>query len=869
MAAYDQREQEPRWQKFWRESSVYRFDPHSGKEIYSIDTPPRYTSGALHLGHATGYPILDFAARYRRMKGCNVFFPLCFDGNGMPVETATEKKYGITKFSVDRKTYLKLCNDYANQFIETMTRQFEMLGMSLDPSIYYETHSPSYRKYTQISFLKMLARGLAYRGTFPVNWCVHCNTSLADAEVEREQRETELHYVDFVLKGGGSITIATTRPELIGACKAVLVHPADVRYSKAKGKLAVLPVYGNEVRVIEDEKVEMKFGSGAVMICSYGDKEDANWILKHHLPVTVIIDEFGKMNEHAGLLAGMDTAGARRKILAELKSAGLLRKSEKIEQNVGVCWRCATPVEIIEKIQWFLKSVQFSSDVLKSSDRIDWYPEFMKQRLTDWTNSLDWDWVVSRQRLFATPVPIWECRKCGFILPAKEDDCYIDPVEKKAPTPCPNDGSELQGSTDVFDTWMDSSISALYNCYWLRDEKLFKKMFPMSMRGQAHEIIRTWAYYTVLRSNLLLDAIPWRDIMITGFIMAPDRTPMHTHLGNVIDPVPLIEKYGADALRYYAATCSLGTDQAFRERDVVHGQRLCNKLWNIANFVTAYNPPQHPPSGLNPVDSWIVGRYNETVRNATALLDRYEFEKAMRVIEQFAWHEFADNYIEMVKSRARKDDKNALWVLRETASGITALFAPFLPHVTEAIYQKLFRTDASPASIHVSDWPGELSMSLSSADAGEKAAAIVNAVRTWRADADFRGGLEEITVISQDRKLAECASEIGSALRAEKVVFSRSQNFERKVSSVKPNFQYIGPKYREKAKEITEALRSVDLSNLQFDGAGNMLIRWKGGIMTVEKEAFDVKHSYYTEGKEAEPVQAGDTLLLLKRSGEG
>lgn len=869
MTAYDQREQEPRWQKFWRESSVYRFDPHSEKEIYSIDTPPRYTSGALHLGHATGYPILDFAARYRRMKGCNVFFPLCFDGNGMPVETATEKKHGITKFSVDRKTYLKLCNDYASQFIETMTRQFEMLGMSLDPSIYYETHAPSYRMYTQISFLKMLAAGLAYRGNFPVNWCVHCNTSLADAEVEREQRETELHYVDFVLKGGGSITIATTRPELIGACKAVLVHPSDGRYSKAKGKLAILPIYGKEAPVIEDEKVEMEFGSGAVMICSYGDKEDANWILKHHLPVTVIIDEFGKMNEHAGLLAGMDTAGARKKVLAELKSRGQLLKSEKITQNVGVCWRCATPVEIIEKIQWFLKSVEFNSNVLKSSDRIDWYPEFMKQRFTDWTNSLDWDWVVSRQRLFATPVPVWECRKCGFILPAKEEDCYIDPVEKKAPSRCPKDGSELQGSTDVFDTWMDSSISALYNCYWLRDERMFKKMFPMSMRGQAHEIIRTWAYYTVLRSKLLLDEIPWKDIMITGFIMAPDRTPMHTHLGNVIDPVPLIEKYGADALRYYAATCSLGTDQAFRERDVVHGQRLCNKLWNIANFVTAFSSVQGPPSGLNPVDSWIVGHYNESVKNATALMDRYEFDKAMRVIEQFAWHEFADDYIEMVKSRARNGDKKALWVLREVASGITALFAPFLPHVTEAIYQQFFRSDATPVSIHISDWPKEIALPFSSADAGEKAAAIVNAVRTWRADADFRGGLEEITVFSPDSRLAECGSEIGSALRAEKVVFSGSQSFERKVSSVKPNFQYIGPKYREKAKEITEALRSADISSLRFDSAGNLLLKWKGGVMSVEKEAFEVKHSYYTEGREAEPVQLGDTLLLLKRSGEG
>ncbi len=868
MAGYEHREQEPKWQRFWRDSSIYRFDPNSGKEIYSIDTPPRYTSGALHLGHATGYPILDFAARYRRMRGYNVFFPLCFDGNGMPVETATEKKYGITKFTVDRKTYLRLCNDYANQFIETMTAQFEMLGMSLDRSVYYETHAPYYRKFTQVSFLRLLEKGLAYRGTFPVNWCPHCNTSLADAEVEREERETELHYVNFQLKGGGSVTIATTRPELIGACHAVLVHPGDRRYSGLRGRAAILPAYGREVPLIEDEKVEMKFGSGAVMICSYGDKEDANWILKHHLPVTVIIDEFGKMNDLAGPLAGLDSSSARKKMVLDLKSKGLLARSEKISQNVGVCWRCATPVEIIEKMQWFLKSVQFSKDVLASSDRIDWHPAFMKQRFTDWTGSLDWDWVISRQRLFATPVPVWECGKCGFVLPAGEDACYIDPVETPAPSRCPRDGSELQGSTDVFDTWMDSSISALYNCYWLRDEKMFGKMFPMSMRGQAHEIIRTWAYYTVLRSRLLLDEIPWKDIMITGFIMAPDKTPMHTHLGNVIDPVPLIEKYGADALRYYAATCSLGTDQAFRERDVIHGQRLCNKLWNIANFVSSFPEPAGGPGSLGPVDSWIVNLYNSAVREATGLMDRYEFDKAMRVIEQFSWHDFADDYIEMVKSRARNGDTGSLWVLREIASGITALFAPFLPHVSEAIFQEFFRKGYSPQSIHTSEWPQPLKALTADGRTGQRAAAIVSAVRTWRAEADYRGALAEMTIFSSDGKLAQCASEVGSALKADKVRLSSSRNYERRISAIKPNFQYIGPRYREKAKEITSKLRSLDVSKLRLDEDGGIVLQTDGVETKVEKEAFDLKYSYFTEGGEAEPVQVEDMLVLLKRGGK-
>ncbi len=866
MTAYDHREQESRWQKMWREGAVYRFDPASENEIYSIDTPPRYTSGALHLGHATGYPILDFAARYRRMKGYNVFFPLCFDGNGMPVETATEKKHGITKFTVDRQTYLKLCNDYANQFIDTMTRQFEMLGMSLDPSIYYETHAPYYRRFTQISFLRLLKKGLAYRGTFPVNWCPRCNTSLADAEVEREERDTSLHYVGFELKEGGTLTIATTRPELIGACHAVLVHPSDPRYAGYAGRHALLPVYGKEVPVIEDDGVEMEFGSGAVMICSYGDKEDANWILKHRLPVTVVVDEFGRLNELSGPLSGLDTVAAREKIVGLLVKSGNYQRKEGIRQNVGVCWRCATPVEIIEKMQWFLKSVSFSGEVLSSSDRINWYPGFMKHRLAEWTDSLDWDWVISRQRLFATPIPVWECPKCDYILPAEEEACYIDPVETPAPRTCPQDGSQLSGSRDVFDTWMDSSISALYNCFWLRDEKLFDRMYPMSMRGQAHEIIRTWAYYSVLRSKLLVNSIPWKDIMITGFIMAPDKTPMHTHLGNVIDPVPLIEKYGADALRYYASTCSLGTDQAFRERDVVHGQRLCNKLWNIANFVSSCGDAGDIPASLGPADSWILARFNSTLDEATACMDMYEFDRAMRLIEQFAWHQFADDYIEMVKSRVRKGDGSAVWVLRKIAEGINTLFAPFLPHVTEAVYQEFFRKEQGSASVHLLPWPEHVDVTMAGEESGAAAVGIVNAVRKWRADNDFRGQLESITVYSADTGLKSCAEEIGSAARSSSVTFSASMDFQKKVTSIRPNYQYIGPKYRGRAREITDMLKSAPERGFEVDEDGSLVINSAGGRHTIEKEAFEVQYTYYAEGRAAEALQAGEILLLVKRS---
>ncbi|MCL5437551.1 MAG: valine--tRNA ligase [Candidatus Thermoplasmatota archaeon] len=865
MSSYSHTEEEPKWQEKWKEWKIYRFDPESNLPAYSIDNPPRYTSGSLHLGHATSYPMIDFAARYRRMRGYNVFFPLCFDTNGMPVETATEKKYGINKFTVDRKTYLRLCSEYANQFIETMTKQFDMLGMSLDSSLYYQTDSAEYRRITQITFLRMLKKGLAYRGTFPVNWCPNCNTSLADAEVEREERNSRLHYIDFNVSGGGKITIATTRPELIGACQAVLFRTGDSRYSGMEGKEVILPLYLRKVPVMSDPGVDSAFGSGAVMVCSYGDRDDVEWILKHKLPSTVIIDEFGRMNASALFLSGMNTEDARREIVQRLREEGAIVREEELVHSVGVCWRCATPVEILEKRQWFLRSVEFSRQILEKADEIRWFPSFMKQRLADWTESLNWDWVISRQRLFATPIPVWECASCDYVLAASEEQCYIDPQDTPPPSRCPQCSSELRGSTDVFDTWMDSSISVLYNTGWQRDERMFSRLFPMSLRAQAHEIIRTWTYYTVLRCHLLLDSIPWKDIMITGFIMAPDRTPMHTHLGNVIDPLPLIHKYGADALRYYAATCSLGTDQAFREKDVVHGQRLCNKLWNIVLFCSSFQTDRdYRPAMLGSVDSWIILLYNEMVKSATAFMDVYEFDRAMRVVEQFTWHDFADNYIEMVKQRAKKGDRDAIWALHRISLGVVKLLAPFLPHVTESVYQRFFKGSAEQCrSVHVSAWPLPEEVAVSSPESGRTTVSVIGAVRDWRAKRDFRGNIAELIIPGGADRLSNAVSEISCACRAEKVKFTSAGGYRRLVSSITPNYQVIGPRYRERAREIIEALKSITPGSLE-DTEG-LSVETSHGKVTLGQDEFSVNYSYAVDGSEVDAVEADGLLVLIRR----
>ncbi|MCJ7516480.1 MAG: class I tRNA ligase family protein, partial [Methanomassiliicoccales archaeon] len=478
MTQYEAVPTERKWQKKWKEWELYRFDQSSSMPVYSIDNPPRYTSGSLHLGHATGYSLIDFAARYHRMRGYNVFFPLCFDVNGTPTEVRVEKKYGITKLSMPRQDYIKLCSEYATSFIEQMTVQFEMLGESMDPSIYYQTDAPYYRRITQISFLRMLAKGLVYKGTYPVNWCPRCMTALADAEIEYLQGATKLNFIKFQIKGTDDfVVIATTRPELLCTCQLVAVHPDDSEKRDLVGRALLTPIYGREVNVVSDPKVDPGFGSGTVMICTIGDKDDLQWVMKYNLPLERGIDEQGKMTEISGKYVGLSVKEARKRAIDDLREAGILLEQKEVEQNVSTCWRCHELIEFLQVPQWFLRTLDFKKEVLTKSDEIRWFPEFMKVRLRDWVDSLEWDWVISRQRYFATPIPIWECVECEQVVPAREEDCYVDPTKDPPPVDkCPKCGGELKGCEDVFDTWMDSSVSPLYNTYWLRDMKKFERL---------------------------------------------------------------------------------------------------------------------------------------------------------------------------------------------------------------------------------------------------------------------------------------------------------------------------------------------------------------------------------------------------------
>jgi len=872
MAAYDWKTSEPKWAKQWKAWDLYRFDFRSRRPIYSIDNPPRYASGALHLGHVYQYTVIDFVARYRRLRGDNVFFPLCYDVNGTPVEVAVEKELGRRASEMPRQEFVRACSAFAQGFIDDMTRQFEMLGVGMDASIYYQTDAEYYRRLTQISFLRMLAKGLAYKRQFPVNWCPRCRTALAEAEVDYETRQTHLWYVRFGIEGDpGGIPVATTRPELLVTCHLVAVHPADASKASYVGRRAITPLFGRAVPIITDPKVDPAFGSGFVMICTIGDKEDLAAVMKYQLTLERGIDEDGRMTELAGKYAGLPVAEAREAVVADLNAAGLLLREEPISQSLGVCWRCATPIEFLNVPQWFLKTLSFKEEVAALSGKVHWYPEFMAKRLENWNEMLAWDWVVSRQRYFATPIPVWECPSCDFVLPAREPQCYIDPTVTSPPrATCPKCRAELRGCPDVFDTWMDSSISPLYNAFWLRDARRFQRLFPMSLRPQSHDIIRTWAYYTLVRSHQLTGERPWQDIVITGFIMAPDGTPMHTSRGNIIDPVPLLERFGGDAIRYYAATCSLGTDHAFQEKEVVRGSRLIGKLWNLMSFVGAVAPKApRRPRRLALLDRWILARYSGVVEAVTEACDNYRFDRAMAALEQFLWHEFADHYLELVKGRAyTRRDASVRYALHTVGYGLLRMASVVLPFVTEEAYQQLFRSSHRAQSVHVSGWPEPVLEDASAVSTGEQVKEVVAAVRSWKAHRGLplNTELPGIEVVGAEAAaLAGARRDMANTLRAKRLRLSAARAMKREVLRLRAKPQVLGPLLKGDLPAVLARLDALTGPEVERAAkAGLELSLEDGRKLRIPPEALFPETRAVVRGATVETLQVGGLQVLIE-----
>ncbi|MEM3627418.1 MAG: valine--tRNA ligase [Candidatus Bathyarchaeia archaeon] len=715
---FDVIEIERKWQKRWEEMGVYRFDWNDKtRPVFSIDTPPPYPSGEFHMGNVLNWTYFDIVARYKRMRGFNVLFPQGWDCHGLSIEVQVENEHNIRKRDIPPDKFRKLCAELVEKYIAMMKEGVIRLGCSVDWTTEYRTMDPDYWRRTQLSFIILHKKGFMYQGTHPVNWCPRCETAIADAEVDYEEREGTIHYIRFPLENRSEyLMIATTRPEFIPACVAVAVNPLDDRFKGYIGRKMIVPLVNRTVEIIPDENVDPSFGTGVVMICTYGDKEDVKTVKVHKLPVVTILTENGRINENGGKYAGLTINEARKAIVEDLKAAGLLEKTERLKQEIGVCDRCKTPIEILERKQWFMKTRILTERVEETANKVVWYPDYMKTRLIDWARSLDWDWVISRQRVFGTPIPVWYCKNCGETILAEEDWVPIDPkLEGPRIEKCPKCGcKEFTPEMDIFDTWMDSSITCAVHAGW-PDRKDWRRFFPADLHPSGIDIIRTWAYYLMVRHLALFNETPYKSCLINGMVLGSDGRKMSKSLKNYVAAPEVLGKYGTDATRQWAAGGgATGSDIPFRWPDVEYGRRFLTKLWNAARFVSCQLVDYRAGKecALQLLDKWILCKAEKLTQRVTDALENCQFNVALDDVRNFVWHVFCDQYIEAVKDRLYKpelygeDKKRAVqFTLYTVLYRVIQLLAPISPHITEEIYQTMYAEDLGYKSLQLTPWP--------------------------------------------------------------------------------------------------------------------------------------------------------------------
>lgn len=689
---------------YWSENKTYKFVGKKG--AYSIDTPPPTVSGKMHIGHAFSYSQQDFIARFRRMyhsKEGGVFYPFGTDDNGLPTEKLIEKIKNVKSKDMSREDFIDLCLKTLKEITPDFVKDWKRLGVSCDYDVYYSTIDDTTRKLSQKYFIELFKKGEVYRKNFPTIWDTRFQTPVAQAELEDKEVSSFFTTLKFTVDGN-ELPIATTRPELLGACVAVFVNPKDKRYKSFVGKKAKVPLFENEVPILEDESAEIDKGTGVLMICSYGDKFDVDAIQRHKLDSRVVLNYDGTLNDLSGKYSGLKTKEARKEILKDLKDAGLVLAQKEITHVVNVFEKSGEEIEFLPTQQWFIKLLDKRKKLISQAKKINWFPEFMFKRYENWVNGLDWDWSVSRDRHFGIPIPIWECESCKeFILPS-EKELPVDPsVLKKK---CPKCKNESKPEMKVLDTWVTSSITPQIASSLVGG----KIKVPFSLRPNAHDIIRTWAFYTIVRSFIHENEIPWKDIGVSGIVSLKGEK-MSKSKGNVIDPQEVISQYGADSLRFWAAGSKLGEDLDYQEKDLVAGKKLINKLTNASKFVfmNLEDYDFKKPKKLEKIDELFLFRLNEVVKKSTDAFLKHEYSKSKQETDNFFWSDFCDNYLEIVKKRVYQgsgDSKvSAQYTLYQSLLTILKLFAPFVPFVTEEIYQEYFKKKEKVESVHLMEWP--------------------------------------------------------------------------------------------------------------------------------------------------------------------
>lgn len=750
MAETDFKGIEEKWKSYWEKENIYSFNPKSKKKIYSIDTPPPTVSGKMHLGHAFSYSQQDFIARFNRMFGNEVFYPFGTDDNGLPTERLVEKLKNIKSKDMSRADFIKICLNTLKEITPDFVQDWKNLGISCDYDLYYSTINPNSQKISQKSFLDLYKKGLIYIAQFPTIWCPECQTPIAQAELEDKEKDALFTTIKFKVDGI-DLPIATTRPELLGACVSVFVNPADKRYKSLIGKKAIVPIFNHPVPIIADASADIEKGTGVLMICSYGDKYDVDAINRYKLIPKVILEKNGTLNIEP--YKKLKIKEARKKILQDLKEKDLIIDQKTIKHSVNVHDKCSTEIEFIPTSQWFIKVLDKKKELIAQGKKITWYPEHMFKRYENWINGLEWDWSISRERHFGIPIPAWHCKSCNEIIMAEEKELPVDPIQTKKI--CSKCKSPAQAEEKVLDTWATSSLTPQIASSLVKNQiKL-----PYSLRPQAHDIIRTWAFYTIVKSLYHENSIPWKNVTISGFVTLGGEK-MGKSKGNGIPPQEVMSKYGTDAMRYWAASSKLGEDFDYQEKDIVTGKKFVTKILNATNFVFMNLAYQKEMPKLEEADRLFIVQLNKLINSATEAFENYNYSRAKLETDQFFWQVLADNYLEIVKNRvyqgSEQEKASAFYTLYTSLLTILKLMAPITPFITEDIYQAHFKKYEKQKSIHLESWPTKLKIKENKNDdkIWSKFLEIITLVRQEKSKAQKSMKAEVILTISEeDQKL--------------------------------------------------------------------------------------------------------------------
>ncbi len=870
---YDPDAIEPTWQDQWVTDETYAYDGDADTR-FSIDTPPPTVSGDLHMGHLYQFTLQDFVARFRRMREDTVYFPFGYDDNGIASERLTERELDIRHQDFERRAFQEKCRDVCTEYEDAFTDDVQSLAISVDWDNTYKTIEPRVQRISQLSFLDLYEQGREYRQRAPTIWCPDCETAISQVEQEDEDKATKFNDIafDLVEDGDGPVedatfTISTTRPELLPACVSVFVHPEDDENQHLVGGTARVPLFGQEVPIIADERVDMETGSGLVMCCTFGDQNDIEWYQAHDLDLRLAIDESATMTDLAGDYEGMSTHEAREAIIEDLDEEGYLLESRDHDHTVQVHERCGIEVEYLVTEQWYIKLLDKKEEYLQAGRDMEWFPEKMFSRYKHWIEGLEWDWCISRQRDSGIPIPVWYCDDCGEPVLAEREDLPVDPLSDDPPVDaCPECGhDEFTPEEDVFDTWATSSLTPLVNAGWDWDSNAEEfswdnpELYPFDLRPQGHDIISFWLFHTVVKCYEHTGEVPFENVMINGMVLDENREAMSKSKGNVIPPSEVLENFPVDAARYWAAGTSIGDDFPYKEGDLEAGERLLQKLWNASRLVDQLTPAGRPnePDDLAAVDRWLLAELDATIESVTAKFEDYAFSKARNELRSFFWNTFCDDYLEIAKQRLNEGaDPSTEYTLVRAHRTFLQLFAPFLPHITEELWERLYAdgsadpVQSDDGSIHTTDWPvaGGYEADL---EAGETAMEVVSALRRYKTEngLPLNADLEHVEVYGH---IAGFEDAVAEAMHVDQLaVFEDDPDITTEISDIDLDYSVVGPEFGSDVGAIDDGIESGDYE-IQDD---TLVV---AGEFELGPELFEIEESrkYSGEGEMTETESA-------------